>query len=137
MATNTKGTITYKDAEKNFSTMTIKPKPGETKTKADVDTLATVVDGYSACDRRAHALIDKDTAAAAGAGNRDKKGVVTVMDEFESVHKYEIPGYNGASDQDKDGEHMIDPDLSALVAAFAAFTGYSFTALRSPVIQTR
>ena len=131
------GTITYKDLKANFSTMRVKAKPGATPTKADVLTLAGVIDGYSACSRRAHSLVDKTTQAAAGAGNRDVKGVVTVQDENANIHKYQVPGYNGATDQDQDGEHMIDPDLAALVAAFAAYTGYTFTALRSPVIQTR
>jgi hypothetical protein len=131
------GTITYVDLKSNFSTMRIKVKPGQSATKANVDTLATVIDTYSACDRQAHAVVDKTIAAATPAGNRDIKGVVTVMDENGNVHKYEIPGYNGEKEQDKEGDHMIDPDLAAIVAALATFTGYTFTVLRSPVIQKR
>lgn len=130
-----KGTITYKDEKLNFSSMRFNGDTG--KTKADVNTLALVIDGYTACDRRAHALIDKDYAAAAGGGNRDKKGIVTVADADGEVHKWALPGYNGASEKDKEGEHMIDPDLAAIVAAIEVFTGETYTVLRSPVIQTR
>lgn len=130
-----KGVITYKDEKLNFSTMRFKGDSG--KTKADVGTLATVIDGYTACDRRAHGLVDKDYATATGGGNRDVKGIVTVADADGEVHKWAVPGYNGATDTDKEGEHMVDPDLAAIVAAISAFTGESYTVLRSPVIQTR
>lgn len=130
-----KGTITYKDLEANFSTMRFKPAAG--KALADVDTLAGVIDGYTACDRRAHAFQDKTYAAATGAGNRDIKGIVTVADSDGEVHKWAIPGYNGASEQDNDGEKMANPDLAAIVAAITALTGETYTVLRSPVIQTR
>lgn len=131
------GTITYVDLKSNFSTMRIKVKPGESATKADVATLATVIDGYTACDRQAHAIVDKNIGSPTPAGNRDIKGVVTVMDENGSVHKYEIPGYNGEKEQDQEGDHMVDPDLAAIVTALETFTGYTFTTLRSPVIQKR
>lgn len=131
----TKGTITYKDLEANFSTMRF--KPAGAKTLADVGTLATVLDGYTDCDRRAHAFQDKTYAAATGAGNKDIKGIVTVADSDGEVHKWALPGYNGTTAQDIDGEHMIDPDLAAIVAAITALTGETYTVLRSPVIQTR
>lgn len=130
-----KGVITYKDGEANFSTMRF--KPAAAKTKTDVGTLATVLDGYTACDRRAHGLVDKDYAAATGAGNRDVKGIVTVADDDGEIHKWALPGYNGATATDKEGEHMIDPDLAAIVTAITALTGETYTTLRSPVIQTR
>lgn len=138
MADVATGTITYVDLKSNYSTMRIKAKPGEVKTKTDVDTLATVIDAYTACPRRAHALVDKDVVLEPVlAGNRDIKGVVTVQDENMNVHKYEIPGYNGAKEQDEKGDHMVDPDLGLIVAALEAYTGYSFVTLRSPYIQTR
>lgn len=130
-----KGTVTYKDLEANFSTMRFVPASG--KTLADVDTLAVILDGVTDCDRRAHGLIDKTYAAATGAGNRDVKGVVTVSDSNGDTHRWEVPGYNGDSEQDKLGEHMIDPDLAAIIAGITALTGEAYTALRSPVIQTR
>ena len=130
-----KGTVTYKDLEDNFSTMRFKPAAGKTLT--DVGTLATLLDGYTACDRRAHAFQEKTYAAATGAGNRDIKGIVTVADSDGEVHKWAIPGYNGATAQDNDGEKMVDPDLAAIVAGITALTGEAYTVLRSPVIQTR
>jgi hypothetical protein len=130
-----KGTLTYKDGESNFSTMRFKAATG--KTKADVATLGGVIDGYTACDRRATGFIDKDYVSAAGAGNRDVKGIVTVADVDGEVHKWALPGYNGATAIDKEGEHMIDPDLQAIVDAITALTGATYTVLRSPVIQTR
>lgn len=130
-----KGTVTYKDLHANFSTMRFKPVAG--KALADVATLATVLDAYTACDRRAHAIQEKIYAAATGAGNRDIKGVVTVADADGEVHKWALPGYNGATSQDNEGEIMADPDLAAIVTAIAVFTGDTYTTLRSPVIQTR
>lgn len=130
-----KGTITYKDLKSNFSSMRFKPAAG--KTLLDVGTLATVLDGYTACSRRAHALQEKTYLAAVGAGNRDEKGIVTVADADGEVHKWAIPGYNGATEQDNDGDIMADPDLAAIVAAITALTGEVYTVLRSPIIQTR
>lgn len=134
MAEISTGTITYKDVGLNFSTMRF--KVNAVKTKAEVGILAGVIDGYTDCDRRAHAVVDKTLAAAAGSGNRDRKGVVTLQDEFGATFRYEIPGYNGATEQDPDGEKMADPDLATIVAAIAAYTGKTYTTLRSPVIQT-
>lgn len=130
-----KGTITFKDAELNFSTMRFTAATG--KTKADVTTLSTALQAYTDCDVRAEAIIDKDYSEVAGAGNRDKKGIVTVGDSDGETHKWALPGYNGASATDKPGEHMIDPDLAAIVSAISTFTGEAYTVLRSPVIQTR
>lgn len=130
-----KGTITFKDNEANFSTMRFVGDAG--KEKADVVTLATALEGKSDCDVRAEALIDKDYSAVGGGGNRDLKGVITVSDSDGETHKWALPGYNGTAEIDKEGEHMIDPDLATLVAAIEAFTGESYTVLRSPVIQTR
>ena len=130
-----KGTVTYKDLKANFATMRFKPAAG--KVLADVGTLATVLDGYTDCDRRAHAFQDRTYAAAVGAGNKDVKGIVTVADADGEVHKWAIPGYNGAEAQDKDGDHMIDPDLGIIVAAITALTGEAYTVLRSPIIKTR
>ena len=130
-----KGTITYKDLKANFSTMRFKPAAGKGLT--DVGTLATIIDGYTGCDRRAHAFQDKTYVAATGTANKDDKGIVTVADADGEVHKWAIPGYNGAEEQDNDGDIMADPDLAAIVAAIAALTGETYTTLRSPIIKTR
>lgn len=134
MAEISTGVITFKDVGLNFSTMRF--KVNATRTKAQLTTLADVIDDYSACDRRAVGVVDKTLQDATGSGNRDRKGIVTVQDAFGDTHRYEIPGYNGASGQDQDGEKMEDPDLAAIVAAIAAYTGESYTVLRSPIIQT-
>ena len=130
-----KGTITFKDAEANFRTMRVKAEG--TKLLADVNILATALMAYTDCDVRATGLIDKSYSSVSGGGNADRKGVVTVADVDGEVHKWSLSGYSGATAVDKEGEHMVDPDLQIIVDAIAAFSGESYTVLRSPVIQTR
>ena len=93
--------------------------------------------GHAQGSRRAHGLVDKDYAAAAGGGNRDKKAIVTVADADGEVHKWAIPGFNGTVVNDKEGDHMDSTELATIVTAISAFTGETYTNLRSPIIQTR
>lgn len=130
-----KGTITLKDEKGNLRTMRFKAGGG--KLFADVGILNTTLIGYTDCETRAVGFVEKSYAPVDGGGNADRKGIVTVADADGETHKWALSGYNGASETDKQGEHMIDPDLAAIVAAIEVFTGESYTVLRSPVIQTR
>lgn len=129
------GTMTFIDAESNLSTTRVKVRAS--KTKAALDILAAALDLKSTCGLSAVGYVDKSDEGGTPAGNKDYKAIITCMDEYRDVHKWQIPGYSGTKAQDKDGEHVIDPDLSTIVAAFATYTGYTLTPLRSPIIQTR
>lgn len=131
-----KGTITFKDAEKNFSTMRF-PDTAGTKTKADVETLKAVLVAFTDCHIRGTGYVDKTYYVVAGADITDSKAIVTCQDGDGNVHKYSIPGYNGTPVQDKDGYVMEDADRDAAVTAIGVFTGLALAPLRSPYIVTR
>jgi len=131
-----KGTIRFKDSQKNFSAMRIEDTVG-TKVKTDVATLKTALSAKSDCDVRGEAYIDETLYSVAGAGALQDKAIITAQDTDGHVHKWALPGYNGTPVQDDDGWVMVDADRDALVTAIATFTGLTLSALRSPYIVTR
>ena len=106
------------------------------KTLADVTTLEGVLDDYTDCHTRAEAMIEKTYYAIVGAGNRDKKAILTLADADGETHKWALPGFNGTPLQDKEGDYVDPVDMAVIQAGIEALTGESYTALRSPVIQT-
>lgn len=132
MATS-KGTITFKDLFSNFSTMRFKGGAD----LAAVTTLKTALSAFSDCHIRAEGFQDKNYFAVVGAGNRDLKAIITLADADGETHKWAIPGFNGEPVQDSEGERVSDANVATIQAAIEAYTGETYTALRSPVIQTR
>jgi len=131
-----KGTITFKDVKTNFSTMRF-PDEADAKTKTDVATLRAVLALLSDCHIAGEGYVDKTKFTVAGADSVDNKGVITCQDQHGNVHKWALPGYNGTPVQDNDGWTMTDADRDTAIAAIAAFTGLTLSALRSPYIVTR
>jgi hypothetical protein len=129
-----KGTITWKDLKQNHATSRFKGAAGKTLT--DVTTLKTALAAMSACHVRAEGFVEKNYFGVDGAGAIDDKAIVTASDGDGDVHKWAISGYNGTPQQDNDGYIMADADRTAAIAAIAAFTGLTLSALRSPVIIT-
>lgn len=130
-----RGTITWKGS--NTATVTTRFKAASGKTKNDVVTLKAALDDFSDCDVRAEAFIDKNYYAVDGAGNVDLKAICSFADADGETHKYVIPGYKGGTVTDNEGEKVDPTDLATIQAAIEAFTGETFTPLRSPVIQTK
>lgn len=129
-----KGTITWKDLKGNHSTSRFDGASGVGL--SDVTTLKTALAAMSDCHVRAEGYIEKNYFGVAGAGAIDDKALVTASDENGDVHRWGIAGYNGTAQQDNDGYIMADADRSAAIAAIAAFTGLTLSAMRSPVITT-
>jgi hypothetical protein len=128
--------MTFTDLFSNRASMKVEKKTG-TGTILEMQTLAGALAPFSACtiSRRAANNGEFDSAAV-GAGNKDDKGYLVLQDEIGHVHKYLIPGYSGATEQDNEGLKMANPDLATIVAAMNAYTGYTFVALRCPVYRT-
>lgn len=135
MAAVTKAVITFMDTKRNFSSMTFEG----VATRAAMETLQGVLEGYTACNTKRNAFHDISVLSPATpvGANRDRKAIINTQDDVGHVHSWEIPGYNGATTQEKEGERVEDVALTAIVAAIATATGLSLTALESPVIQTR
>ena len=131
-----KAVITVKDAGKNHASMKVEKKDG-VATEAELDAFITAIESKTACSIvRKGRLNGAFDSALSGAGNKDDKAILTFQDEIGHVHKYNFPGYSGATEQDNEGLKVTDAEMAIFKAAFEAFTGYVLTPLRSPVIRT-
>jgi len=129
-----KGTVTFKDLKGNHSTSQVTLAGGSTL--ATVVTLKTGLALLSDCHIRAEGFLEKNYFGVAGAAAIDDKAIVTASDENGEVHKWGIPGYNGTPQQDNDGWIMADADRTTAIGLYAAATGLTLSAMRSPVIKT-
>lgn len=129
----TNGTVTFKDLAPNFSTMQFE----NCTDAAALDTLATYLDGKSVCQVSKKGFISNVIVSVDGAGNIDKKAIITATDSVNHTHKWAWPGYNGATEQDTKGEKMTATELRDVLDAIETATGLVLSPLRSPIIQTR
>ena len=127
-----KGLITFKGSNKATSTMRFEGV-------ADLATLVTlngVLSGKSDCAVSRQAYQDSNIIVVDGSGNVDIKAIITAQDSEGHVHKWGLPGYNGATEIDNEGEKVTDAELTDLLSAIETATGLTLAPLRSPVIQT-
>lgn len=100
--------------------------------------LLTTLEGVSDCQVKftSFASQDMQTVLPPVTGNVDRKAVLTFQNIADgNVHKFELPGYNGATTYDNDGEIVESVQADTLVNAIASALGMTVVRLRCPVIQ--
>lgn len=137
-----KGSLVYKDAtNKGRAKIVIQAKDGTAISKANMVTLAGVIATHTDCTLVSETALDiQREDSAAGAGNKDRKGIVTGQEANGRVHRWAVPGIKAADcevNPNTNGEYIKVATAQILLDGFAAATGLTLDLLPCPVIQTR
>lgn len=133
MATFSKATITWWDELKRPCTMRFKGPYG--RAFAYVTNLRTALNAFTNAGLKQQKLITVQTMFNAPTGNTRKRAIITLADADGEIHKWEFPDFSGVVERDKEGEYVNLTDLATIMAAISAYTGESYTPLRSPIIM--
>ncbi len=137
-----KGTLVYKDlTNRGRAKVVFQAKDGTAITKAAMVTLAGVIATHTDCVLVSETALDiQREDAAPGAGNKDRKGIITGQESNGRLHKWQIPGIKAADCEtlpNTTGEFVKTAVAQTLLDAIATATGLTLALLPCPVIQSR
>ena len=138
-----KGSIVFDDTTRlggcKIVVRAVDPEEGPITTEK-LDTLTDAILAKSECNVRSESVLSiARNGERTFTGNKDRKALLTCQSPDGTIHRWEIPDPKAADCEivsGTNGQQLKQASADTLAAAFAACTGLTLVALRSPIIQS-